>query len=96
MRVMLRATLDTPTANDALKSGTVPEVVKSIMDRLKPEAAYFGPVGGYRCMMMVFDMTDSSQLPPIGEPLFEKLGARVEIFPVMNAEELQKGLAAMK
>lgn len=96
MRVMLRATMETHAANELIKSGGLPGLMKSIMDRVKPEAAYFGPMEGQRCAMMVFDMTDSSQLPPIAEPFFEKLGAKIEVFPVMNADDLQKGLAAIK
>jgi hypothetical protein len=37
-------------------------------------------------------MKDSSQIPPIAEPLFAALGAEIELVPVMNAEDLRKGL----
>jgi hypothetical protein len=40
----------------------------------------------------VFDLQDPSQLPSITEPLFSKVNATVEMFPVMNQEDLQKGL----
>lgn len=96
MRVMLRAVMDTQVSNDAVKSGRLPEIVKSLMDRLDPEAAYFGPGDGGRCCVLVFDMQDTSTLPTIAEPLFQELGARIEIHPVMNKEDLQKGLAALQ
>jgi hypothetical protein len=38
-------------------------------------------------------MQESSQIPPIVEPLFIGMNAAVTLSPVMNAEELQKGLA---
>jgi hypothetical protein len=41
---------------------------------------------------VVFDLTDSSDLPSISEPLFSKLKATIEMFPVMNRDDLQKGL----
>jgi hypothetical protein len=44
--------------------------------------------------MMFFDMKDTSDIPVIAEPLFAALHAEVELIPVMNLEELQKGLAA--
>lgn len=96
MRVMLRAHMDTQIANEAIKSGTMPKLMQAMTERLKPEAAYFGPSEGGRCCTFVFDMQDSSLLPTIGEPLFEGLGAKIEIQPVMNSEDLQKGLAALQ
>ncbi|MER7188846.1 hypothetical protein [Streptomyces flaveolus] len=95
MRVMLKATLDTEKANEAIRSGTLPELISRTMDHLKPEAAYFGPLGGKRTAIMVFDMQDSSELPPTGEPFFRELNAEIEVSPVMNAEDLQKGLSQL-
>ncbi|GGO55422.1 MULTISPECIES: DUF3303 family protein [Streptomyces] len=96
MRVMLRAHLDTQISNEALKSGKLPKIMQTLTERLKPEAAYFGPSEGGRSCTFVFDMQDSSLLPTIAEPLFEGLGAKIEIQPVMNSEDLQKGLAALQ
>ncbi|GAA1160691.1 hypothetical protein F4556_005218 [Kitasatospora gansuensis] len=94
MRVMLRARLDTQASNEAIKDGTLAKIVESMIERLKPEAAYFGPGEGGRHCTFVFDMQDSSQLPSIAEPLFQELGAEFEVQPVMTAEDLKKGLAA--
>ncbi|MFE0402396.1 DUF3303 family protein [Streptomyces nigra] len=96
MRVMLRARLDTQISNEALRNGTLPQIMQSMTERLKPEAAYFGPSEGGRSCTFVFDMQDSSLLPTITEPLVEGLGAKIEIQPVMNSEDLQKGLAALQ
>ncbi|MFZ4188214.1 hypothetical protein [Streptomyces pseudogriseolus] len=96
MRVMLKATLDTEKANEAIRSGKLPELMKETMDRLHPEAAYFGPVGGRRTCMLFIELEDSSQIPPTGEPFFSLLNAEVEMTPVMNAEDLQKGLSQLR
>ncbi|HEY9440428.1 MAG TPA: DUF3303 family protein [Streptomyces sp.] len=96
MRVMLRARMDTEVSNEAVRNGTLTKIMQSMADRLKPEAAYFGPGDGGRCCTFVFDMQDSSQLPSIAEPLLERLGAQIEIQPVMNTEDLHKGLAAVQ
>ncbi|MGW3819723.1 DUF3303 family protein [Streptomyces sp. NPDC005046] len=93
---MLRAHLDTQISNEAVKNGTLPKIMQAMMERLKPEAAYFGPSEGGRACTFVFDMQDSSTLPTIAEPLFEGLGAKIEIQPVMNSEDMQKGLAALQ
>ncbi|HWM37573.1 MAG TPA: hypothetical protein VNS49_10735 [Streptomyces sp.] len=94
MRMMLRAVLDTQISNKARQNGEMQKVIESLMDQLKPEAAYFTPHSGRRSCVFVFDMQESSQLPPLVEGLLQTLGAEVEIQPAMNREELLKGLAA--
>lgn len=96
MRVMLKATMDTEKSNELLRAGKMPEMMKQMLDRLHPEAAYFGPVGGRRTALLFFDMADSSELPPTGEPFFTLMNAEVEVTPIMNAEELQKGLSELR
>ncbi|MCT2589400.1 hypothetical protein LHJ74_05555 [Streptomyces sp. N2-109] len=96
MRVMLRARMDTQIANEAIRNGSLPKLMQSMTEQLKPEAAYFGPTRGGRSCTFVFDMQDSSQMPSIAEPLFQELGAEIEIHPVMNGEDMRKGLASLK
>lgn len=96
MRVMLKATLDMDKGNEAIRSGKMPELMKETLERLHPEAAYFGPIGGRRTCLLVLDLQDGSQIPSIGEPFFTQLGAEVEMTPVMNAEDLQKGLSELR
>ncbi|MFA1550877.1 hypothetical protein [Actinomadura chokoriensis] len=96
MRVMLRAIMDTQVSNDAIKTGRLPEIIQSLIDRFDPEAAYFGPGDGGRCCVLVFDMKDTASIPTIAEPLFQELGAKIEITPVMNRDDLQKGLASLQ
>ncbi|MEU9731170.1 DUF3303 family protein [Streptomyces sp. NPDC048002] len=95
MRVMLKATLDTEKGNEAIRDGRMPKVMQAAMEKLRPEAAYFGPEGGHRTCWMVIDLQDSSQLPPAAEPFFTEMNAKVEFIPVMNAEDLQKGLSQL-
>ncbi|MEV6728875.1 MULTISPECIES: hypothetical protein [unclassified Streptomyces] len=96
MRVMLRAHLDTAATNDGIKSGALPQAMKKLMDTIKPEAAYFGLHEGVRSCWIVFDLQDSWQMPPLMEELFLQFNAEIEVGPVMNAEDLAKGLAAMQ
>ena len=49
--------------------------------------------GGRRGCLVVFDMTDSSQVPVIAEPLFLGANAEVTLAPCMNMDDLEKGLA---
>ena len=62
------------------------------MSKLKPEAAYFTPMDGKRCGMIFFDLAEPSQILEVVEPLFLNLNAATELVPVMNADDLRKGL----
>jgi hypothetical protein len=95
MRVMLKAQMDTEAASRALRDGSLQAMMQTTMETLKPEAAYFGPDGGHRTAIIVFNMDDPSQLPAITEPFFSIMKARVEVFPVMDRDDLMRGLSAL-
>ncbi len=92
MRMMMKVQMDTEAASRAIADGSVGPLIEETFGKLKPEAAYFGPENGIRTAFVVFDLEDPSQLPPITEPLFSKLNAKIHMFPVMDREDLQKGL----
>ena len=92
MRTLMKVKLDTEAGSRAIADGSLPQLMQETLGALRPEAAYFGPENGVRTAFIVFDMQDPSQLPSITEPLFSKVKAAIEMFPVMNQEDLQKGL----
>lgn len=92
MRVMLKAQPDVAVGNRAIQDGTLPEVIRQLSELTNPEALYVGPEDGTRTLHMVFELDDSSIIPQITEPLFQKLNATVELLPVMNQEELKQSL----
>jgi hypothetical protein len=92
--MLLRFELGLAATNELNRTGESAEVNRQLMDTTKPEAAYFGTENGRRTGYLVFDMVDSAQIPVIAEPLFQRMGATVEFIPVMNADDLQRGLAA--
>lgn len=94
MRMMLRVTFPTELANSAIKDGSFQQVMEATTNRLKPEASYFTANHGCRCAMFFFDMLDASEIPQIAEPLFTALNVEIELVPVMNADDLKKGLSA--
>jgi hypothetical protein len=91
MRMLLVATVG--SGSEAAPSDMAKTILATV-ERIKPEATYFGPLRGQRTMFAVFDLDDPGQLPKISEPLF-KIGAVVEIVPAMNLEDLQRGLVAI-
>ena len=46
MRMMLRWTVPVEKGNQMVNDGSMASVIESLMERLKPEAAYFFPEGG--------------------------------------------------
>ncbi len=48
---------------------------------------------GVRTALFFFDLAESSQIPVFAEPFFQGADAMVGFRPVMNVEELQKGLS---
>lgn len=92
MRTMMRWTVPVEKGNQAVIEGTMPKTIEWLMKELEPEAAYFFPDGGERSGLMVFDMANPTQIVQIAEKLFEELEAAVTFSPVMNLEDLMKGL----
>ena len=95
MRMMMKVQMDTEAASLAIADGSLPQLMQETLGQLNPEAAYFGPENGIRTAFIVFDLQDPSQLPAISEPLFSKLKANIQMFPVMGREDLQKGLGQL-
>ncbi|WP_371656076.1 MULTISPECIES: hypothetical protein [unclassified Streptomyces] len=95
MRTLMKVEMDTEKANDAIRNGTLQKTVESALEALRPEAAYFTAQNGCRTAFIVFDMTDSSNMPKYSEPFFLELGAKVSYTPVMNGDDLRKGLTAL-
>jgi hypothetical protein len=95
MRCMLKLEIDTEAGNKAISEGALPKIMQQVMDKTKPEASYFSTESGRRTAFIFFDLADPSDIPAIAEPAFSHLGARVTFTPVMNSDDLQKGLAQL-
>jgi hypothetical protein len=92
VRMMMKVKMDTEAGSRAIADGSMPQLMQDVLGRLQPEAAYFGPEDGIRTAFLVFDLKDPSDLPTIAEPLFSRVKATVQMFPVMDQADLQKGL----
>ena len=95
MRVMAKITIPVESGSRAVKDGSIGGLIQSAAERWKPEAMYFGTFDGHRTAFMVLDMPDSSDMVPFGKPFFMALDADVEVVPVMNADDLQKGFGKL-
>jgi hypothetical protein len=93
MRVMAKITLPVESGNQGVKDGSIGKLFQAAAERWKPETMYFGTSDGRRTGFVVFDMPEPSDMVPFAEPFFMGLNADVQVMPVMNADDLQKGLA---
>ena len=94
MRFLVKVSLPVEAGNDAAKKGF--DVIPSILEEQKPEAAYFLATGGQRTALLFVNMDDPSELPKIAEPWFLAFNASIEVTPAMVAEDLQKAEASIE
>jgi hypothetical protein len=93
MRIMARISMPVEAANQAIKDHRIAGIMQRAAERWKPEAMYFTTFDGRRTAFMIFDMADPADMPPFAEPFFMELDADVQMSPVMNPADLEKGLS---
>ena len=96
MRFLVKARMDVETANALAKAGKLGSTIQSIVEDLKPEAAYFYEENGKRTGLLVTDIQEASQMPAIAEPWFLGFNASVEFHPAMVPEDLEKAGPAIE
>jgi len=70
MRLILRFTIPVQKGNESISDGTLTLALKSLVDKVKPEAAYFHLDDGCRAGTIVFEATDQLQMAEINDVLF--------------------------
>jgi hypothetical protein len=90
--MLMKVQIPTRAGNDAIKDGSLPQIVGRAIEALKAEAAYFTAEEGMRTALIFFDMGDSTEIPPAAEPFFMGLDAKVTFAPVMNVDEMRAGV----
>ena len=96
MRMMIKFSFPVDAGNAAIRTGKVEKVFQQLIEDLKPEAAYFHAVDGNRGGFFVVNMQESSQIAEIAERLFFGVSAKIELVPVMTADDLSKGLSGVQ
>ncbi len=95
MRFMLVVRMSTEQASLAVREGRIGDALQRTMERLRPEAAYFGPIEGKRGGFVVINMEEGSDVVTKLERLWPELGATIELFPVATPDELRAGLRSL-
>ncbi|MGE5242852.1 MAG: hypothetical protein ACM3SQ_01310 [Betaproteobacteria bacterium] len=95
MRMLLKASPHGDAGNKAVLDGTFGRVLGQFMERFHPEAVYFTTENGERTALLIFDLKSEADMVAAAEPFWNELHATVDWAPVMTAEDVQKGLAAL-
>jgi hypothetical protein len=92
MRMLMRVQMEVEAANRAIKDGSFAQTMDDVMRELQPEAVYFTAQDGKRTGFVVFDLKEPSDIPAAAEPFFMGVKAKIDMSPVMTAEDVQAGL----
>jgi hypothetical protein len=96
MRMMMKICIPIEAANRAVQDGSAKRILRSSLETLRPEAAYFFPSEEGRTILLFLDVKDPSDIPITGEPFFQGLSARITFTPVMNGQDFQAGMAKLE
>ena len=96
MRFMITCRIPVEKGEELAKAGSLHSTIQSIMEELKPEAAYFSDTEGARGGYIVVNMDEAFQISAIAETLFVGLGATIEVHRVMTPEELSQATSAIE
>jgi hypothetical protein len=96
MRFMLTFRIPPEEGTAAAKDGRIGDILQSILEDLKPEAAYFAEIEGARGGYLVVNMDDPSQMPAIFEPFLLGLGATVQMHPTFTPDDMPRVTEAIE
>jgi hypothetical protein len=91
MRFLIRARIPAESGNKMVQDPNFITKLEEYIKKIKPEASYFMPVEGQRSMAYIVNVERNDQIPSIVEQLFQ-WGANVDVIPVMNFDDLKRGL----
>jgi len=86
----MKVSIPVETGNVTIADGTLPKTIETILNELKPEAAFFAEDNGKRTGFIFLDLKETSQIPALAEPWFLAFNAHVELHPAMNLDDLKR------
>jgi hypothetical protein len=91
IRMMLKVQIPAQSGNTAIEAGNQAKIFENLMDRIKPEAAYFTQEDGLRTAYFVYIVHDTAEFAAVHEPLIQGFGALVYDQPALTWDELKAG-----
>jgi len=90
MRMLMNVKIPHEPFNTLVRNGKVSEIIKQIINDLKPESIYFTEQGGTRGAVAIVEIDDQSQIPSFAEPFFLNFNADCKFRIAMSPEDLGK------
>ncbi len=89
MKYLVKVTLDTETANAAIRDGSLMEKTQRILAEIKPEAAYFVAENGGRTQYLVVNADAATSLQSLAEPWWLLFKADVSVLPAFTVQDME-------
>ena len=77
MRFLIKAKIPAESGNKMVNDPNFLTKLEEYINMIKPEAAYFVPLGGQRSQAFIVNVESKDQVPAMVEPLFQWMGASV-------------------
>jgi len=90
MRMLMNVTLPPEPFNTFARDGSAGKKIQKILEKIKPEVAYFTEMSGQRGGVLVVDLKDASDVPSFAEPWYLTFEADVEFRVAMSPEDLAR------
>jgi hypothetical protein len=90
MRMLMNVRIPHEPFNTLVKEGKVGEIIRRILDDLKPESIYFTEQGGTRGAVAIIDVDSPSRIPSFSEPFFLNFNADCKFRIAMSPDDLGK------
>ena len=90
MRMILSVTFPPEPFNTLVKEKKIGQLLDRVLNKVKPEAAYFTEQDGSRGGVLIINVSDPSEIPPMAEPFFLNFNAACRFRIAMTADDLAK------
>src|SRR5215475_14310323 len=92
MRFLIHAKIPTEAGNLMLQDPNLLNKLETYKNEVKAEVTYFFEEEGDRVAAFIVDISAASEIPVLIEPLFNGMGARVQLHPIMSFDDLKNGI----
>ena len=92
MKFLVRLHMPTEHGNRMLQDPNFPKKLEGMLNQIKPEAVYFTVIEGERGIYMIVNLASADMIARTFEPLWQTLNCKLDVTPVMELSDLQKGL----